>query len=224
MTPSSGTSRYNAASPGAWMLWSARSRITTKTKPKKAPARRPSAAFKTNPRLVGARGGFGGIHHADVARAQGGGHAGFLDVAQHGVVKLAVGIHIALEDVVVRHLGRLLGHEAGLGGVVRRQQILAALGGVVFVADALDDVGAFLLEGRLQAVHLGLDLLYRRVGRGQGRGKLGKLAAKVGELDLVLSQRLVIEHLGEGLGGSAGGQLVPDCLVTRSPWALESSS
>ena len=82
------------------------------------------------------------------------------------------------------------------------------MGGLIFVADALDDVVALRLQGQLQASNLGLHLLHGRMGRGQGSGKLGKLAAKVGELDLVVFQRFIVEHLGQGLGRSAGNQLV----------------
>ena len=108
----------------------------------------------------------------------------------------------------MRHLGCLLGHQTGLGGVVRSEQMLAALGGLKFVPDSLDDVGAFLIEGQFQSCYLSLDLFHRRVGRGQGRRNLGKLAAKVGELDLVILEGCVIEHFGEGLGRRCGRQLV----------------
>ena len=47
IAPNSGTSRYIVVSPGPWMVRSGRSCTTTKAMPKKAPARRPSAEFKT---------------------------------------------------------------------------------------------------------------------------------------------------------------------------------
>ena len=71
-----------------------------------------------------------------------------LDVLKHGVVKLAVRIHFALENIVVRHLGCLLGHQTCLGGIGPSKQMLATLGGLKFVPNSLDDVGPFLIEGR----------------------------------------------------------------------------
>src|SRR5579862_5779720 len=112
---------------------------------------------------------FGGIHYADVTCAQSGSHTGFLNILKHGIVKLAVRIHFTLKDVVVRHLGCLLGHQGGLGSVVPSEQMFAALGGLKFIPDSLDDVGALLLEGLLQSCYLSLHLFYGRVCRGQRR-------------------------------------------------------
>ena len=100
--------------------------------------------------LIGPGGRPGGIDDAHIAGVQRGGDAGFLDVLEHGVVKLAVVIHLTLEDVVVRHLGGLLGHDTGLGVVAGGEQFLAALGGLEFVLDAAGDIGALGLPGGFQ--------------------------------------------------------------------------
>ena len=158
-------------SPGPWMVPSERSCTTTKAIPKKAPARSPSAEFNTDARLVGTCWRFGGINHADIARAQCGGHSGFLNVVKHGVVKLAVRVHFALENIVVRHLGCLLGHQTGLGSIVRSEQMLAALGGLKFVSDSLDDVGAFLYRGPIPELSPELGPSSRPGGPGSGKTK-----------------------------------------------------
>ena len=62
-------------------------------------------------------------------------------------------------------LGRLVRYEVSLGGVVRRKQAFAAMRRFVFVLYALDIAAALLLDGRLQGSYLGLDFLYRWVGR-----------------------------------------------------------
>src|SRR6266849_9762244 len=86
--------------------------------------------------------------------------------------------------------------------------MLAALGGLKLVADSLEDIGAFLLEGQFQSRYLSLDFFHGRVGRGQGSRKLGKLAVKISELELVFLEGSIIEHFGQGLGRYSGRQLV----------------
>ena len=100
--------------------------------------------------LIGPHGRPGGIDDPHIAGVQRGGDAGLLDVLEHGVVKLAVVIHLTLEDVVVRHLGGLLGHDTGLGLVAGGEQSLAALGGLEFVLDAPGDIGALVFQGGFQ--------------------------------------------------------------------------
>src|SRR5208337_4841780 len=153
-------------------------------------------------------GRLGGIDYADIASVKSGGHPSFLDVAKQRVVKLTVSIYVALENAVMGDRGRLFRHEMSLSSVVCSKQILAATRGLIFVTHALDVIRPFLLEGQLQDVYLGLNFLHRRVGRRQRRGKLSKLAVKVSELNLIVCQRSIIEHLGEGFRGSAGGQLI----------------
>jgi hypothetical protein len=159
-------------------------------------------------RLVGRFRRLGRIHHPDVGGAQRPRDARFLDPLQHAVVDLAVGIHLALQQVVVGDVIRLAGDQVGHRGVIRRQEAFAAAGGFVVVADAAQDVGALAVEIALQRSDLVLHLLHPGVGGGVGGRKLRHLPAVIAELALDVFQVAVVEHLADGIGGGVGGQLI----------------
>ncbi len=136
-----------------------------------------------------------------------------LGLLEQLLVDLAVGIDLALHHAVLDGLARLIGDARQLGGIGGLEHTLALLGPFVIALDAADDVGALAIQGAFQVGDLGLELAHLIMrGRIDG-GLFGVLAAEVRELGLVIAQAAVVEHLGQGLGGRSGGDLISGLLV-----------
>src|SRR5262249_24748031 len=138
----------------------------------------------------------GRVYDADVVGGNRGDYRGLVDLLQHDVQSLAVDVHFSLEKAVLGSLVRLGYQRRGLSVVSGDEQVLPALGGGIFVLDALDDAVAFLLNGSLEFVDLRLNLLHFVVFRSQGGGELGQFTPQIRQLALIDPQVSVLDDVG----------------------------
>src|SRR5438552_4152707 len=96
------------------------------------------------------------VDDADVAGPHGRGEARFFDALQHGLVKLAVGVQVAPQDVVLDGFPCLIRNQTRLVYIVAGKQVLATQSGFVIIAKAVDDLGALPLESDVKGSDLGL--------------------------------------------------------------------
>ena len=116
----------------------------------------------------------------------GGRQTGFIDLLQHGFIELAVGVHLMLQSVVVRHLGGHLRNQRRLPRVHGREACLAPLSGHIVILYRLADAAALSGNRRFELHNLSLDT-HHFVALGlQNRLQIGQLPAQIRQLGLVI--------------------------------------
>ncbi len=156
--------------------------------------------------FIGAHGDFGGIDDADVGGAHGGRDGGLLELGEHGVVKLAVGIDFALEDVVLDGFFAFAGDLLSLGVIGGLEELFAAEGILKFVFDAAEDGGAVVFEGGLEDGEFGLEAADLIVIGGVDGAEVGDLGVEVADFGGGVAEGGVVEDVGEGVGAGGLGE------------------
>src|SRR5579885_1881982 len=97
----------------------------------------------------------------------------------------------------------LVGHHLLLIGASVIQKLFAADCGRIFIADAPQDVGTFVLYLGLQLVDLCLHALHLGMRRGQGCAQLRILSPQFGQFLAVLAHRGIFLYFRQGIRGFA---------------------
>ena len=162
-----------------------------------------NGCVQRNARLVRKQRHLGLVHHLDVVGFHAAGHAHFLHLLQQAVVQLAVGVHLALEQVEVHaavlalhdFLARLLQPAANLP--------LLAFGGGQLVAHRRQNVLHLGIDLPVQVVHLRAQLLHLRKICLVHLGVLLVLLVQLADLRLVVLDALALQHLARRTGRHA---------------------
>ena len=148
--------------------------------------------------LEAAAGHHAAVDDGDVVAAHAAGHADFLVALQQAVVELAVGVHLAAQDVVVDGAVVHVQRAGAQRGQLLDQHVLARLGGIVLGADGGAHGGALLFDLALDLVDLALQRDHGRVLGLVGLQLLLVLGVELGAL--------LVERVEDGVGDGAGGQ------------------
>ena len=148
----------------------------------------------------------GGIHDADVGRAQSGGNRGFLQFGHQTFVESLVGLGFALENVIFHKLScHLVGFRLLLVERISEERF-ALLRFVVITLEDVQDFLFFFFDGLIKFFELRLEALYLGeigaiLGQGVGvlRGGVAALLEQIADGGVVLNLRYSVEiaSLGE---------------------------
>ena len=159
-----------------------------------------NGSIQGNLGLVGEQRHLGLVHHLDIVAFHTAGHAHLFNLLQQAVVKLAVGVHLAFEQVVIHALVLPL-HDLAAGCLQSRtQQGLLPLGHLKHIADRCQNAAHLGLDLDVQVVDLGAQLLHL------GEIVLVDLRAllvfgiQLAALRLVVLNRLALQHLAGRVG------------------------
>ena len=133
------------------------------------------------------------VHHGNVVDAHPAGHADFLVALQQAVVELAVGIHLALQQVVLK--AAVLPAEHRLLALLQLGGELAFLAqrGLVIGFERAERRLGFLVDLGLQLLDLAFDLLHLGVARLVGLQALLVVALQLGLAGLVFLDQLAVD-------------------------------
>ena len=163
-------------------------------------------------------GHLGLVDHGNVVHAHPAGHADFLVALQQAVVELAVGIHLARQQVVLKTA--VLAAENRLLAFLQLGRELVFLGQrrLVIGFEGAECPLGFLVDLGLQVLDLGFHLLHLGVARLVGLQALLVVALQLGLARLVFLDQLAVDECMQG-GGVAGlGLLIKR--LGANPFAL----
>ena len=139
------------------------------------------------------------VYDRDVRREEGPRDTGLLQPRGERGVELAIGIHLAAQQVVARHLGLhrldpplLLVHELAQLGLVLQ-------GAAVLAADRLDHASHLLAELSPDLGDVLAEALQARILRLEGLAQLAVLALERGRLLLEVGDERVLQDRGQGV-------------------------
>ena len=171
------------------------------------PAARPRAdgdhQVERQVRLEREFGHLGLVDHGNVVHAHPAGHPDFLVALQQAVVELAVGIHLARQQVVLE--AAVLAAENGLLAFLQLGRELVFLGqrGLVIGFEGTERPLGLLVDLGLQVLDLGFHLLHLGIARLVGFQALLVVALQLGLARLVFLDQLAVDERMQ-CGGVAG--------------------
>ena len=164
------------------------------------PCQQANGRVQCNLGLVGEQRHLGLVHHLDIVAFHPASHAHLLDLLQQAVVKLAVGVHLALEQVVINALVLPLHNLAACFIQARAQQGLLPFGHLKIVAHRCQYAAHLGLDLAVQIIDLGAQLLHLGKVVFVDLGALLVFGIQLAALGLVVLNRLAIQHLAGRVG------------------------